>query len=502
MPGPDRCCRARRRSSKARRCTGPRSGCSSALPSPPLPCSAPRQRDAFARSERSGGLPREQQPVHHVAEDVEHRVGIGTVDDRRVLGAEHGPPRDRPALVPEELDGDRTPSCLEVSHRDDLFARHGSSFEQVARQRGARILATPARLLAPGRKPARAMRFSGAAPIGDDEQRRVGLDSEPREGGPIAGPRAEKLACLLWRAPARNGWHRHCVASRAMQLSRFTVAYENVRPGEHVLYNVLEDRYVGIDEATRAAIARWTSGSEAVDAGERETQDVLLEDRFLVRGRDEDDERVRAHLEKASDGVPGTLQVTLMPTLQCNLACSYCFQKEHPAFTRMSSPTEDATLEWLLRRIDERGLRRLHVHYFGGEPTTRKDYCLRTAEVLSASMKARGGTFTWEMTTNGVHLDAAFAKQMESFGNGTFKVTLDGDKETHDRMRVYRDGRGSFDVIFENVVALARAGSKVYVSGHFFPDQAASFEKLLDRLEKSGVAKLLAGVMFRPMVDT
>src|ERR1700675_2700334 len=165
-----------------------------------------------------------------------------------------------------------------------------------------------------------------------------------------------------------------------MHLSRFVVAYENVRPGEHVLYNVLEDRYVGIGEATRTAVSRWTSGEEPSGAEERETQDVLLEDAFLVRGRADDDQRVRAHLEKASEGVPGTLNVTLMPTLQCNLACSYCFQKEHPAFTKMSSPTEDATLEWLLRRVDERGLQRLHVHYFGGEPTTRKDYCLRTAE--------------------------------------------------------------------------------------------------------------------------
>jgi uncharacterized protein len=287
-----------------------------------------------------------------------------------------------------------------------------------------------------------------------------------------------------------------------MHLSRFVVAYEDVRPGEHVLYNVLEDRYVGIDGLTQEAISRWASGSEPATPEECETQDALLEDGFLVRARADDDQRLHAHLEKAREGVPGTMYVTLMPTLQCNLACSYCFQKEHPEFTKMSSPTEDATLEWMLRRVDERALNRLHVHYFGGEPTTRKDYCLRTAEVLSASMKARGGTFSWEMTTNGVHLDAAFAKRMESFGAGSFKVTLDGDKETHDRMRVYRDGRGSFDVIFDNVVALARAGSRVYVSGHFFPDQASSFEKLLERLERSGVAPLLAGVQFRPMVDT
>ena len=250
------------------------------------------------------------------------------------------------------------------------------------------------------------------------------------------------------------------------------------------------------------ALPRWERGDEPASDDEREVQEALLDDGFLVRGRADDDAHVRAYLDKAADGIPGTLLVTLMPTLQCNLACSYCFQKENPAFTKMSSPTEDATLEWILRRVDERSLRHLVVHYFGGEPTTRKDYCLRTAEVLSSAMKARGGTFAWQMTTNGVLLDVEFAKAMEQFGKGTFKVTLDGDKETHDKERVYRNGRGSFDVIFDNVVALAEAGCKVRIGGNFFPDQAASFEKLLDRIERSGIAQKLQGVRFKPIADT
>src|SRR5260370_13783987 len=116
-------------------------------------------------------------------------------------------------------------------------------------------------------------------------------------------------------------------------------------------------------------------------------------------------------------------------------------------------------------------------------------------------MSARGGTFEWQMTTNGVLLDVQFAKAMERFGKGQFKITLDGDKETHDKERVYRDGRGSFDVIFENVVALAEAGCKVRIGGNFFPDQAASFEKLLDRIERTGVAHKLQGVRVKPIVD-
>jgi uncharacterized protein len=287
-----------------------------------------------------------------------------------------------------------------------------------------------------------------------------------------------------------------------MQISRFVVRYDDVRSGEHVLYSVLEDRYAGVDDRTRDALLRWCRGEPAADRDEREAQEVLLEDGFLVESREDDDQGLRAYLDNAREGVPGTLFITLMPTLQCNLACNYCFQKEHPAFGKMSSPTEDATLEWILRAIDERGLHSLKVHYFGGEPTTRKDFCLRTAEVLSASMKARGGKFDFLMTTNGVLLDLEFARAMARFGEGSYKVTLDGDKETHDRERVYRDGRGSFDVIFGNLVALAEAGFKLQVGGNFFADQAASFEKLLDRIEGAGIAQKLKGVRFKPIVDT
>ena len=285
-----------------------------------------------------------------------------------------------------------------------------------------------------------------------------------------------------------------------MELSRFVVTYKDVRPGEHVLYSVLEDRYLGLDGDTLAAVHRWKDrGDRARGRAEKEAEEILREDGFLVEGRAEDDERLRAHLDRAREGVPGAMFVTLMPTLACNLACTYCFQKDHPGVAKMRPPVEDATLEWILRRVDERGLRHLNVHFFGGEPLTRKDFCLRTSEVLSASMAARGGTFSWQMTTNGIGLDVAFAAAMRKFGDGVFKVTLDGDKETHDQMRVWRNGRGTFDEIFANVLAVA-PHARVRVGGNFRPDQAASFEKLLDRLQASGAP--LDSVRFKPLIDT
>lgn len=286
-----------------------------------------------------------------------------------------------------------------------------------------------------------------------------------------------------------------------MQLSRFVMAYEGVAEDENVLYDVCSDRYVGVSDAVLALVRRVGAGATPEDDEEEEVVRELFAQGFLVEGRAEDDRRLRARLERAAQGIPGTMYVTLMPTLACNLACTYCFQKGSPAYNRMTRDTEAATLEFILRKVDEAGTPKLVVHYFGGEPLTRKDLVVRSAEVLSASMAARGGSFAWEMTTNGVDLDRPFVEAMQRYGEGMIKVTLDGDRETHDEARVYRSGKGTFDRIFENVVAVAGA-VRLRIGGNFFPGQEASYERLVQKLDEAGVLQKLEAVKWKPVQPT
>ncbi|MFL5250022.1 MAG: hypothetical protein ACJ79V_19535, partial [Myxococcales bacterium] len=88
-----------------------------------------------------------------------------------------------------------------------------------------------------------------------------------------------------------------------MELSRFVLTYRGVRPGEHVLYSVLDDRYVGIDDATLEAIGRWSRGSLPANAEENDAYEALSEDGFLVEDRSADDERLGEHLDRARGGV-------------------------------------------------------------------------------------------------------------------------------------------------------------------------------------------------------
>lgn len=291
---------------------------------------------------------------------------------------------------------------------------------------------------------------------------------------------------------------------KGVRLSRFVLALHHVAPGEHVLYDVVGDRYVGVDGPTLEAIGRW---SAAPPAGEDESRAAaeLMELRFVVRDRAEDDARLEEHRAAIAEGMPGTLYLTLMPTLACDLACTYCFQRDHPAAGRMSAETEAAALAWIEREAVASGARRLLLHYIGGEALLRKDFLLRTARALRGALAARGIDFAWELTTNGVGLDPAIVRQLSEHGPGAVKVTLDGDRPAHDAARVSRDGRGTFDRIFGALLAVAGECPEVRlrVVGNLRrgPEARASASRLLDQLEAAGLCGRLEWIRFKPIVD-
>ena len=55
--------------------------------------------------------------------------------------------------------------------------------------------------------------------------------------------------------------------------------------------------------------------------------------------------------------------------------------------------------------------------------------------------------------TNGLLLTPEVVDRLLPFGLNGVKITLDGDRDTHNRMRPLRGGQGTFDRIIENIRA-------------------------------------------------
>ncbi|MFJ9842509.1 radical SAM protein [Kitasatospora sp. NPDC101155] len=154
------------------------------------------------------------------------------------------------------------------------------------------------------------------------------------------------------------------------------------------------------------------------------------------------------------------LHLIVLPTEQCNFRCTYCY--EDFAVGRMGEPTVAA----LKRLIDRRaaGLRRLHLSWFGGEPMLARGIVEEvSAHATELAADRDGFEFHADMTTNGYLLDAEAARDLAALGVGQYQISLDGPAAAHDTTRLRADGRGSFDRIWRNLLAIRDGGLPVGV---------------------------------------
>lgn len=153
----------------------------------------------------------------------------------------------------------------------------------------------------------------------------------------------------------------------------------------------------------------------------------------------------------------------------CNLACKYCFAEEgeyHGRRALMSFEVGKKALDFLVANSGNRV--NLEVDFFGGEPTLNFDVVKRLVEYGRGLEKEHNKKFRFTLTTNGVLLN----DEILEFANkemGNIVLSIDGRKEVNDRMRPFRGGQGSYDLIVPKFqkVAESRNQTNYYVRGTF-----------------------------------
>ena len=153
----------------------------------------------------------------------------------------------------------------------------------------------------------------------------------------------------------------------------------------------------------------------------------------------------------------------------CNLACRYCFAEEgeyHGRRAMMSFEVGKKALDFLIANSGSR--RNLEVDFFGGEPLMNWQVVKDLVAYGREQEKIHNKHFRFTVTTNGVLLN----DEIQEFINKEMDnvvMSLDGRKEVNDRMRPFRNGKGSYDLIVPKFQKLAdsRNQERYYIRGTF-----------------------------------
>lgn len=139
----------------------------------------------------------------------------------------------------------------------------------------------------------------------------------------------------------------------------------------------------------------------------------------------------------------------------CNLRCRYCFYNTKDQST--PHVMRDELLEKFISDYMELFTGNLLFIWHGGEPLLAGLPFFEKVLALQVKYFRAGQKIRNTIQTNATLIDDEWARffKMHGFGVG---VSLDGDKESHDRFRLSYGGRGSFDQVTKGIAILRRHG--------------------------------------------
>jgi uncharacterized protein len=267
-------------------------------------------------------------------------------------------------------------------------------------------------------------------------------------------------------------------APRLPQIHRF-----DVDRGRHLLV-VDGSRIYGLDDEVARDFDR------CLEAGDRDRAEALLERYGL------------AAPAAITDQTPAGLELralSLAVAQKCNLGCSYCYARggEFGAPARdMPWTVARAAVDRLLDGAPPGG--QVRLAFLGGEPLVNRQVLRRATAYAARRAAGLGVDVGFAVTTNGTLLTPEDGAFFEAYG---FAVTLslDGIGEVHDRLRAFKDGRGSFERIVARVRPLLAVQRRMQVSARVtVTPRNLRLGDTLDRLLAMG----FHSVGFSPMLSS
>jgi len=229
-----------------------------------------------------------------------------------------------------------------------------------------------------------------------------------------------------------------------VKLSRYT--QELCLPdGNLVLANLLWNTFV---ELTPAEQDYWTLIKKGVVQDGADFAKRLTASRILISDDFDELEFMRSTYRRNRHS-PDVLGLTIAPTIDCNLACIYCYENKRRG---MITPEVEQKIKYYVADLLP-GRKKFNVIWYGGEPLLCKDVVLSLSEYFRDRSRELNVTYSAQMTTNAMLLSLSVAHDMASIGGWTrVQITIDGSHRYHNARRPAKGGQGTFGQIYANLV--------------------------------------------------
>jgi len=177
------------------------------------------------------------------------------------------------------------------------------------------------------------------------------------------------------------------------------------------------------------------------------------------------------------DAMPQIQLLVVQPTPFCNIDCRYCYLPDRTSKAVVS----EATLANLFRQVFASGwaAEGLSVVWHAGEPMVLPIDFYRRAFALIDGLKPASLPVRQSFQTNGTLIDDAWCEFFTE-AHVNVGVSIDGPQWLHDKNRVTRSGRGTFEKTVAGIRRLRRHGLPFHVISVLTKESLAAPQELFD----------------------
>lgn len=185
---------------------------------------------------------------------------------------------------------------------------------------------------------------------------------------------------------------------------------------------------------------------------DEESSNILTSQGFIGSATsDEDFIHESQFITQAVQHNKSKLNLVLVPSLNCNFACPYCFETDKRA--RYMTPSVVEKLISFIR--DNEGKSNIDLKWYGGEPLMSLSVINSILDRLNIEKDVKIQKHS--IITNGYLFNEEAISLFKKYPLDIIQITLDGQKERHNHLRSLKKSlKPTFDIIVSNIKNIVR----------------------------------------------
>lgn len=183
---------------------------------------------------------------------------------------------------------------------------------------------------------------------------------------------------------------------------------------------------------------------------------MFYQKKFIVDDECDEKRVLSYHFDKDKYNISlRDLEYTVTMTYACNLSCPYCCQGTKKDTKTFDTEKVSILLKNIEKNLRKKDFREVGISLYGGEPLLAYQQCIQLVEGVLNICKEQTKGLRVDITTNGTLITKEVIDNLLGPYCGKVQITMDGNRETHDKRKHYHEGTGTYDTLL-NVLELLK----------------------------------------------